>query len=77
MRYCAVTDQYLAWDNTVGDRPIAGDLNGDGKAETGAYRPSVGFYLKMNNGNIWNPSTDRFLAWNNAIGDLPIAGNFA
>jgi hypothetical protein len=71
------TDRYLAWDNAGGDLPIAGDWNADGRAETGVYRPGVGFYLKMNNGNTWNPSTDRYLAWDNAIGDFPIAGNFA
>ena len=31
-------------------------------AETGVYRPGVGFYLKMDNSNTWNPSTDRYLA---------------
>jgi len=61
----------------AGDRPIAGDWNGDGRDEAGVYRPGIGFYLKMDNGNTWNPSTDRCLAWNNAIGDFPIAGNFA
>ncbi len=67
----------FAWDNAVGDRPIAGDWNADGRAETGVYRPGAGFYLKMDNGNSWNPSTDRFLPWDNAVGDLPVAGNFA
>jgi hypothetical protein len=70
------TDRYLAWDNAAGDRPVAGDWNGDGRAETGVYRPGVGFYLKMDNGSSWNPSTDRYLAWDNAANDRPIAGNF-
>ena len=60
----------------TGDRPIAGDWNGDGQDEAGVYRPGIGFYLKMDNGNTWNPSTDRFLSWDNAAGDLPIAGDW-
>jgi hypothetical protein len=67
---------YLAWDNAAGDLPVAGDWNGDRRAETGVYRPGVGFYLKMDNGSTWTPSTDVYLAWDNAAGDLPIAGNF-
>jgi PKD repeat protein len=70
------TDVYLAWDNAAGDRPIAGDWNGDGFAETGVYRPGVGFYLKMDNASIWNPATDVYLAWDNAAGDRPIAGDW-
>ena len=50
---------YLAWDNAVIDLPIAGDWNADGRTETGVYRPGAGFYLKMDNGSTWNPSTDR------------------
>ena len=45
-------------------------------AETGVYRPGVGFYLKMDNGSTWNPSTDKYLAWDNAAVDLPIAGDW-
>jgi len=40
------------------------------------YRPGAGFYLKMDNGSTWTPSTDLYLAWDNANMDLPIAGNF-
>ena len=45
-------------------------------ATTGGYRPGVGFYLKMDNGSTWNPSTDKYLVWDNAAGDLPIAGDW-
>jgi len=43
---------------------------------TGVYRPGVGFYLKMDNGSTWNPSSDKYLAWDNAAGDLPIDGDW-
>ena len=43
---------------------------------TGVFRPGAGFYLKMDNGSTWNPSTDRYLAWDNAAGDRPIAGDW-
>jgi PKD repeat protein len=45
-------------------------------SKTGVYRPGVGFYLKMDNGSTWIPSTDKYLAWDNAAGDLPIAGDW-
>ena len=70
------TDAYLAWDNGVGDRPIAGDWNADGRTETGVYRPGIGFYLKMDNSSTWNSSTDVYLGWDNAAGDRPIAGDW-
>jgi hypothetical protein len=60
----------------VNDLPVAGDWNGDGRAETGVYRPGAGFYLKMVNTSTWNPGTDQYLAWDDANGDLPVAGNF-
>jgi hypothetical protein len=72
----AGSDLYLAWDNAAGDLPVAGDWNMDGQAETGVYRPGVGFYLKMDNGSTWTPSTDQYLAWDNAAGDRPIAGDW-
>ena len=43
----------------------------DVKAETGVYRPGVGFYLKMDNGNTWNPSTDVYLSWDNSASRSP------
>jgi PKD repeat protein len=45
-------------------------------SNTGVYRPGAGFYLKMDNGSTWNPSTDRYLAWDNAVIDLPVAGDW-
>jgi PKD repeat protein len=68
-------DIALVWDNAGGDLPVAGDWNGDGMTETGVYRPGAGFYLKMDNGNVWS-SSDKYLAWDNAVGDLPISGNW-
>ncbi|DAC71856.1 MAG TPA: hypothetical protein DSN98_08180 [Thermoplasmata archaeon] len=47
-----------------------------GMSETGVYRPGVGFYLKMDNGSTWTPSTDLYLAWDNAAGDRPVAGDW-
>jgi subtilisin family serine protease len=47
-----------------------------GISKTGVYRPGVGFYLKMDNGNTWQPSTDQYLGWDNTAIDLPIAGDW-
>ncbi len=51
-------------------------LVGPVMAETGVYWPGAGFYLKMDNGSTWNPTTDMYLAWDNAANDLPIAGDW-
>jgi M6 family metalloprotease-like protein len=48
----------------------------ESSSTTGVYRPGVGFYLKMDMGNTWTPSTDKYLAWDNAAYDLPIAGDW-
>ncbi|MCX6672085.1 MAG: DUF3821 domain-containing protein, partial [Euryarchaeota archaeon] len=45
-------------------------------SKTGVYRPGVGFFLKMDHGNTWNPPSDWYLAWDNAAVDLPIAGDW-
>jgi PKD repeat protein/FtsP/CotA-like multicopper oxidase with cupredoxin domain len=45
-------------------------------ATTGVYRPGAGFYLKMDNGSTWNPSTDLYFAWDNAAIDRPIGGDW-
>ncbi len=49
---------------------------GASASDTGVYRPGAGFYLKMDNGSTWNPSTDKYLAWDNAADDLPVAGDW-
>jgi hypothetical protein len=47
-----------------------------GVYRTGVYRPGTGFYLKMDIGNTWNPSTDRALSWDNSATDRPVAGDW-
>jgi len=58
----------------VGYINVTGGTNAT--ATTGVYRPGAGFYLKMDNGSTWNPSTDKYLSWDNAVVDLPVAGDF-
>ncbi len=48
----------------------------NGISTTGVYRPGAGFYLKMDNGGTWNPTTDVYLGWDNAVNDLPVAGDW-
>ena len=69
----------LTATNAVGSNTVTklGYINiTNATSKTGVYRPGAGFYLKMDNGSTWTPSTDVYLAWDNAAGDLPIAGNF-
>jgi Divergent InlB B-repeat domain len=62
---------------TVGDRPIAGDWTGTGKANIGFYRPATGeWFLDLNGNGKWDGcGTDaciQFLGKND--GDLPVVG---
>jgi hypothetical protein len=61
----------------LGDTPLSGDWNADGKTEIGIYRNSTHmFYLDYNGNGIWNgTSVDR--QYNFGItGDIPITGDW-
>ena len=40
------SDRYLAWDNAVGDLPIAGDWNADGRARPVSTDLVLAFILR-------------------------------
>jgi PKD repeat protein len=76
-----------AWNGTVTDReynfgivgdiPVTGDWNADGRTEIGVYRPSTHLYYQDYNGNgVWNGALiDK--AYNFGItGDLPVSGDW-
>ncbi|WP_426367997.1 hypothetical protein [Streptomyces sp. E-08] len=59
----------IGW-GTVGDRPIAGNWDGQGPENVGIYRPSTHtFHLRMDNG------TEKQIGWG-STGDIPISGNW-
>ncbi|MEU6164482.1 hypothetical protein [Streptomyces tanashiensis] len=59
----------IGW-GTVGDRPVAGNWDGQGPENVGIYRPSTHtFHLRMDNG------TEKQISWG-STGDIPISGNW-
>jgi len=71
------TDTIFSWGKQPGDIPVTGDWNGDGITETGIFRPTVGFYLDLNNNGQWDgPSTDNFMPWESQNGDKPVIGRW-
>ena len=71
--------QYYLGQN--GDRPVAGDWNGDGRFKIGIFRPSApdqGMWLLDYNGNgVWDgDATDRHFYFGEVAGDEPVVGRW-
>ena len=60
----------------AGDKPVAGDWNGDGHVKAGAW--SNGFWALDYNGNgQWDGvPTDKFYAFGGNVGEIPIVGDW-
>lgn len=72
-------DTLTAVFGLVGDRPVAGDWNGDGLSEVGVWRPSTRRFLLDNNGNgRWDGVTggDTLTAAFGLETDRPITGDW-
>jgi hypothetical protein len=62
---------------TTGDKPVAGDWNGDALTEIGVFRNGA-WYLDINGNGWWDgPVTDIKYAAFGTTGDLPVAGNWS
>jgi hypothetical protein len=60
----------------TGDLPVAGDWNGDGKAEIGVFRPSTHiFYLDYSGNRAWGAGD--VSANFGLTGDLPVAASWS
>jgi len=56
------------------DLPVAGDWNGDGKAQIGVYRQGQ-WFLDFNGNRQWDADLDKVIAAFGAPTDLPVAGD--
>jgi hypothetical protein len=70
------TDRVSAFGSQT-DMPVAGDWNGDGRDEIGAFRPgTLRFYLDLDGDGRWDATKDRLTGVFGATGDRPIAGDW-
>jgi hypothetical protein len=70
-------DKAFYWGKTPGDIPVTGDWTGDGITKTGIFRPTVGFYLDLNNNGQWDGApTDMFIPFGLQVGDKPVIGKW-
>ncbi len=61
----------------VGDTPLTGDWNGDGKDDIGVYRESSSRFYRDTNGNgRWDGSSVDSVSTMGALGDTPITGDW-
>jgi hypothetical protein len=63
----------------AGDRPVAGDWDGDGRSEVGVWRPATGrFLLDVNGNGRWDGSAggDILTGWFGLPGDRPAIGDW-
>ena len=70
-------DKEFFWGKQPGDIPVTGDWTGDGITKTGIFRPTVGFYLDLNNNGVYDgPPTDMFIPFGRLAGDKPVIGKW-
>ena len=65
-------DEFAAFGGNVGETPVLGDWNGDGRTKIGVYLR--GFWALDFNGNGRSDAPDRFFALGGQPGEQPIVG---
>jgi hypothetical protein len=66
----------VAWGRpSLGDQPVVGDFDGDGKADIAIYRPGSGQWFILTSSS--NYSSSMIITWgNSAFNDQPVVGDF-
>jgi uncharacterized repeat protein (TIGR01451 family) len=60
----------------VGDLPVVGDWNGDGRSKVGIFRQGFFWILDMNGNGAFEQGIDSAFAFGGVAGDVPIVGDW-
>jgi Divergent InlB B-repeat domain/FG-GAP-like repeat len=68
----------VQWGNaSLGDVPMVGDMDGDGRADFVVWRPGTGTFYWLTSSTNYSTSSARAVQWGNqALGDRPLLGDF-
>jgi VCBS repeat protein len=75
--YSQVAGGGIQWGNpSLGDRPVLGDFDGDGKADLGVWRASTGTWYWLSSSSGYSYASAHGIQWGNeGLGDMVLTGD--